>query len=79
MTSQVGATNVARVKVISVNFGTEMDASSINTSTFIMKQTGVSVQGTVSILEQQAVFIPTAVLAATLYTATLTTGVKKCK
>jgi hypothetical protein len=30
---------VARNKVITVNFGTEMDASSINTSTFTVKQT----------------------------------------
>jgi hypothetical protein len=78
MTSPEGsATNVARNKVISVNFSTEMDASSINTSTFIVKQAGVSVQGTVSYSGTTAVFIPTAVLAAnTLYTATLTTGVK---
>jgi hypothetical protein len=73
----VSATSVARNKVITVNFSTEMDASSINTSTFTVKQAGVAVAGAVSYSGTTATFVPAAVLAAnTLYTATLTTGVR---
>lgn len=70
-------TNVALNKVISVNFSKEMDASSINTSTFTLKQAGIAVSGTVSYSGKTATFTPAAVLTAnTLYTATLSTGIK---
>ena len=69
--------NVARNKVISVNFSGQMDASTINTTTFTLKQAGTPVLGTVSYSGTTAQFVPLTVLAAnTLYTATLTTGVK---
>lgn len=70
-------TNVARNKVVSVNFSIAMDASTINTTTFTVKQAGTPVLGTVSYSGTTAKFVPATVLAAsTLYTATLTTGVK---
>jgi hypothetical protein len=51
-----------------------MDASSINTSTFTVKQAGVAVAERFLIQVQQP-FVPAAVLQQTLYfTATLTTG-----
>lgn len=73
----VSATSVARNKVITVNFSKEMDASSITTSTFTLKQAGIAVSGTVSYSGTTATFVPAAVLAAnTVYTATVTTGVR---
>lgn len=70
-------TNVARNKVVSANFSIAMDASTINTTTFTVKQAGTPVLGTVSYSGTTATFVPATVLAAnTLYTATLTTGVK---
>jgi hypothetical protein len=70
-------TNVARNKVVSVNFNIQMDASSINATTFTLKQGTTTVGGTVSYSGTTAKFVPSTVLAAnTLYTATLTTGVK---
>lgn len=70
-------TNVARNKVITVNFSTQMDASSINTTTFTLKQAGITVLGTVSYTGTIASFTPSTVLAAnTIYTATITTGAK---
>lgn len=70
-------TNVARNKVITVNFSTEMDASSINNTTFTLKQSGTTVLGTVSYTGTSASFTPSTVLAAnTIYTATITTGAK---
>lgn len=71
------ATSVALNKVISVNFSKEMDASSINTSTFTLKKAGVAVAGAVSYSGMTATFTPAAVLAAnSLYTVTVTTGIK---
>lgn len=72
-------TNVARNKVITVNFSKEMDASSINTTTFTVKQAGITtvLAGTVSYSGTTAKFTPSTVLAATaIYTVTVTTGVK---
>jgi hypothetical protein len=69
--------NVARNKVITVNFSTEMDASSINATTFTLKQAGVTVAGSVSYTGTTAMFTPSTVLAAnTIYTASITTGAK---
>ena len=70
-------TNVARNKVVSVNFSSEMDVSTINTTTFTLKQAGTPVLGTVSYSGTTAKFVPLTVLAAnTVYTAALSTGVK---
>lgn len=70
-------TSVARNKVITVTFSTAMDASTINNTTFTLKQSGITVLGTVSYTGTIASFTPSTVLAAnTLYTATVTTGAK---
>ncbi|WP_366187356.1 ice-binding family protein [Flavobacterium ovatum] len=70
-------TNVARNKVVSVKFSSEMDVSSINTTTFTLKQAGTPVLGSVSYSGTTAKFVPLTVLAAnTVYTAALSTGVK---
>lgn len=75
-----GDTNVARNKVVSVNFSIPMDASSITTTTFTVKQGETKVLGTVSYSGTTAKFVPATVLAAnTLYKATLTTGVKSAE
>src|SRR5690606_28033975 len=71
--------NVARNKVITVNFSKEMDASSINNTTFTVKQSGIIpiVAGTISYSGTTAQFTPSTVLAAnTLFIVSLTTGVK---
>jgi hypothetical protein len=69
--------NVARNKVITINFSEAMDASSINATTFTVKQGNVAVTGTVSYSGTTAKFIPLTVFTAqTLYTATITTGAK---
>ncbi|WP_339886723.1 ice-binding family protein [uncultured Flavobacterium sp.] len=69
--------NVARNKVITVNFSKSMEASTINASSFTVKQGTVSVLGTVSYSGTTATFIPVTVLAAqTQYTATITTEAK---
>lgn len=69
--------NVARNKVITVNFSQSMEASTLNASTFTVKQGTVSVLGAISYSGTTATFIPVTSLAAqTQYTVTVTTGVK---
>jgi hypothetical protein len=71
------ATGVARNNVITVSFSKEMDASTINTSTFLVKQGTTPVAGTVTYSGTTATFTPTVAFSSGLvYTATLTTGVK---
>jgi hypothetical protein len=71
------AIGVARNKEVSVNFSEAMNASTLNTSTFTLKQGTTSVSGTVSYLGTTATFIPSVLLAAnTTYIATITTGAK---
>lgn len=71
------ATGVERNKAISLTFSEAMDASTINTSTFTLKQGATSVVGTVSYTAMKATFTPTSMLSVgTVYTATITTGAK---
>jgi hypothetical protein len=80
----VGATDpldnaiaVSQSKVIAITFSGAMDASTITTSTFMLKQGTTAVAGTVAYSGTTATFTPTSALAAnTIYTATVTTGAK---
>jgi hypothetical protein len=78
--SVVPANNAASVAVTiqpSVTFSEEMMGSSINSTTFTLKQGSTPVAGNVTHSDKGAKFIPAASLSAgTLYTATITTGVK---
>lgn len=70
-------TSVARNKVVSVTFSEEMDAATITTSTFTLKQGTTDVAGTVAYSGTTATFTPEAALTAdVVYTATITTGAK---
>lgn len=69
--------NVARNKAISVDFKEEMDPSTINASTFIVKQGDATVEGKISYSGTTAKFIPTTNLKAdAIYTISITTEVK---
>ncbi|WP_185964640.1 ice-binding family protein [Flavobacterium sp. GT3R68] len=71
------ATNVALNKVISFTFSEPMNPSTINTTTFMVKQGTTTVLGTVAYAGTTATFTPSVALTAgTIYTATITTGVK---
>lgn len=70
-------TAVARNKVVAITFSELMDASTISTSTFTLKQGTTNVSGTVAYSGTIATFTPSAFLSTTTtYTAKLTTGVK---
>ncbi len=69
--------NVILSKTISANFSTPMDASTINGTTFTLKEGLNSVSGNVTYTGTTAYFDPTvALLSNTNYTATITTGAK---
>lgn len=71
------ATLVVRNKIIQVNFSEAMDPLTINANSFSLKQGTTVVTGTVSYTGITAKFTPANVLEAnTVYTATVTTGVK---
>ena len=71
------AIGVATNGNIAANFSEAMDASTITTSTFTLAQGGTAVAGVVTYSGTVATFDPTGNLtASTLYTATVTTGVK---
>lgn len=71
------ATNVGLNKVISVNFSEDMDAETINSSTFTLMQGSNVIAGTVEYWGLTATFKPTATLSeGTNYTVNLTTSVK---
>lgn len=71
------ATNVALNKVISVTFSESMNPSTINTTTFSLKQGNTTVLGTVGYSGTTATFTPSVALTAGMvYSATITTGVK---
>ena len=66
------ANNVFLNKVVSVNFNMPMKASTINTTTYTLKQGTTAVSGTVSYSGTTAVFVPTVLLSPnTVYTATV--------
>lgn len=66
---------VERNKKVTVEFSEEMNSSTINTSTFTLKQGETDVPGAVSYSGKTASFTPTEILAAgTVYTAMISTG-----
>jgi hypothetical protein len=70
-------TGVTRDKALTFTFSEAMDPSTINSSTFTLKQGTTAVPGTVTYSGTTATFTPTNSLAAgTSYTATVTTGAK---
>ncbi len=72
-----GALNVATIKKITATFNEAMDASSVNATTFLLKQGTNAVSGIVSYSGNTASFAPTNPLAPnTVYTATITKGSK---
>jgi len=75
-----GATGVPTNSIVTATFGAAMDTATIDAATFTLTAPGaVAVTGTVTYAASGSVatFTPAAVLAAnTLYTATITTGVK---
>ena len=69
------ATGVSLNKVIVANFSTAMNASTINSLTYMLKQGTTAVAGTVSYSGVSASFTPSAnLLPSTTYNATITTG-----
>lgn len=71
------ATSVAPGTKASVTFSEIVDASTLNTSTFTLKQGSTSVTGSVTCAGTVATFTPAVSLTGnTVYTCTLTTGVK---
>lgn len=71
------ATAVALNQKVAATFSKTMDASTITTATFTLKQGTTSVSGFVSYTGTTATFAPASNLSAsTLYTATITTGSK---
>lgn len=72
-----GATNVVTDKTISAVFNEAMDPSTINQTTFLLKQGSTVIPGTVSYSGITATFTPSTVLASNLvYTATITKAVR---
>ena len=71
------ATGVDVNKTVTANFSMAMDPSTINGTTFTLRQGATVVTGTVSYSGATASFDPTTALAVgTTYTATITTGAK---
>lgn len=74
---QNNANEVARNKTISVVFSEAMDASTINATTFTVKQGTASVIGAVDYADGTATFTPTNTLVSnTLYSVKISTGAK---
>ncbi len=72
-----GAVNVALNKLVSATFSTSMDATTINSTTYMLKQGTTIVPGVVTYTGMTATFTPATPLAPnTLYTGTITTGAK---
>lgn len=71
------ATDVLFDKVVNVTFSEEMDAASINATTFTLKQGATAVAGTVAYASSSASFTPSANLnAGMVYTASVSIGAK---
>ncbi len=69
------ATGVALNKKITASFSEVMNASTINGTTFLLKQGLTSIAGTVTYSGTTATFTPSAnLMPGTVYTATITTG-----
>lgn len=72
-----GATGVSIAKILTATFNEPMDPTTFTGTTFTLQQGLTSVSGLVSELGSTATFVPTMDLAFnTLFTATITTGVK---
>lgn len=70
-------TGVARNTGVSITFSEAMNPTTINASTFLLKQGTTAVPGVVTYSGNTATFTPNAPLASgTTYTATVTTGAK---
>lgn len=70
-------TEVVLNKVVGATFNMPMDATTINTTTFTLKQSTTAILGTVTYSGTTAFFDPTVnLIADTVYTATLTTSIK---
>jgi hypothetical protein len=68
---------IARNAIITATFSMEMDASTINTNTFTVKQGSTTIPGTVAYTGQTATFSPLGTLgAATDYSATVSSDAK---
>lgn len=71
------AINIALNKVVSVNFSEKMDSSTINTTTFTLKQGNTTIGGVVGYSGLTATFTPALALTQnSVYTATVSTGIK---
>jgi hypothetical protein len=69
--------DVERNKIVTVTFSEEMNSSTINTSTFTLKQDDTNVPGEVSYFGKTASFTPTKILnAGMIYTAMISSGVE---
>ncbi|MHB9055942.1 MAG: Ig-like domain-containing protein [Paludibacteraceae bacterium] len=72
-----GASDVALNKAVTADFSTAMNAATINTTNFILKQGTTTVAGVVTYLGVRATFTPTlSLLPNKVYTATITNDVK---
>jgi len=72
-----GATNVNPGTMATAVFSEAVNASTVSTSTFTLRQGTTNVSGTVTLSGTTATFRPSAALAnGTTYTATVTTGVR---
>lgn len=68
------ATGVSRNQIIKVHFSEEMNPSTINSTTFLLKNGTTSVEGSVAYAGTMATFTPSVfLLADVFYTATITT------
>jgi hypothetical protein len=71
------AVDVAHDKNITITFNEEMKASTINSTTFTLKQGSTTLTGAVTYSDSKGTFTPSSLLEENLvYTATLTTGAK---
>lgn len=71
------AINVALNQTVTANFSTIMNATTINATTFLLKQGTILIPGTVSYTGTTASFNPTnALVVGKVYTATITNGAK---
>lgn len=71
------ATFVATGTIVSASFSETIDPASVNASTFILRQGSTPIAGTVEAFRTAVGFTPSAaLLPQTVYTATLTTGIK---
>lgn len=72
-----GASNVALNKAVTADFSTPMNAATVNSTSFLLKQGTTDVAGTVTYLGVKATFTPTLpLLPNEVYTATITNSVE---